>query len=141
VKFGTIHAPQPFRLWQGRQPRLLFSQKENLMRKSLLSIVTAAVLLAGAGVAVAQTTTTTTSTWTNDQGAAITQYSTTQHYQSFTDPSLNPTVGAPLPSTVTVYPLPPTVQVPQASTYSYTIVHNHPFVVESTTRSGVHTWN
>jgi len=111
------------------------------MRKSLLSIVTAAALLTGAGLAVAQTTTTTTSSWTNDQGSAITKYSTTQHYQSFTDPSLNVTVGTPLPSTVTIYPLPPTVEVPQASTYSYSIVNNHPVVVDRTTRKVVHTWN
>ena len=111
------------------------------MRKSLLSIVTAAALLSGAGAAMAQTTTTTTTTWTNDQGAAITQYSTTQHYQSFTDPNLNVTVGTPLPSTVTIYPLPPTVVVPQADTYSYSIVNNHPIVIERTTRKVVHTWN
>jgi len=110
------------------------------MRKSLLSIASAVALLAGAGLAVAQTTTTTT-TWSTDQGPAITQYSTTQHYQSFTDPNLNPTVGAQLPSNVTVYPLPPTVTVPQPDTYSYTIVNNHPVVVERTTRKVVHTWD
>jgi hypothetical protein len=110
------------------------------MRKSLFSIVTGSVLLAGAGLASAQTTTTTT-TWTNDQGSAITQYSTTQHYQSFTDPSLTPAIGTPLPSTVTIYPLPPTMIVPQSETYSYGLVNNHPVVVERTTRNVVHTWN
>jgi len=82
------------------------------MRKSLFSIVTASALVAGAGLAAAQTTTTTTSTWTPDQGSAITQYSTTQHYQSYAQPNVS--VGTVLPQSVTVYPLPPTVQVPDA---------------------------
>jgi len=110
------------------------------MRKSLFSIVTASVVVAGAGLASAQTTTTTTSTWTPDQGTAITQYSTTQHYQSFSDPSLAPSVGMTLPQTVTVYPLPPTVAPPAPGAYSYSIINNQPVVVDSTTRRVVHTW-
>ena len=58
---------------------------------------------ASAGVASAQTTTTTTTTWTPQEGTAITQYSTTQHYQAFSDPSLQPSVGAVLPPAVTVF--------------------------------------
>jgi hypothetical protein len=108
------------------------------MRKSLFSIVTASALVAGAGLAVAQTSTTTTTTWTPQQGTAITQYSTTQHYQSFSQPGV--TVGAVLPQTVTVYPLPPTVQVPSPDSYSYTIVNNQPVVVDRTTRQVVHVW-
>jgi hypothetical protein len=108
------------------------------MRKSLFSIVTATALVTSAGLAGAQTTTSTTTTWTPEQGTAITQYSTTQHYQSFSDPSV--TVGTVLPQTVTVYPLPPTVEVPSADNYSYTIVNNQPVVVERTTRRVVHVW-
>ncbi len=111
------------------------------MRKSLFSIVTASVVLAGAGVATAQTTASTTTTWTNDQGTAITTYSTSKHYNSFTDPNLTPTIGMPLPPTVTMYPLPDTVNVPAPTTYSYSIINNHPVVVETTTRKVVHTWN
>jgi len=110
------------------------------MRKSLFSAVTASVFLAGVGLASAQSSTTTTSTWTNDQGSAITQYSTTQHYKSFSDPSMNPSVGMALPNTVTVYPLPQTLNVPDADEYSYSIINNHPVVVERTTRKVVHTW-
>jgi hypothetical protein len=110
------------------------------MRKSLLSIATASVFLAGVGLAAAQSSTTTTRTWTNDEGTAIQQYSTTQHYKSFSDPSLNPSVGMELPSTVTVYPLPQTVHVQNPNEYSYTIVNNHPVVVERTTRRVIHTW-
>jgi hypothetical protein len=111
------------------------------MRKSLFSIVTASALLAGTGLASAQSTTTTTTTqWTPDQGTAITQYSTTQHYQSFSDPALTPTVGTVLPGTVTVYALPQTVVPPTPGAYSYSIINNQPVVVETTTRKVVHTW-
>jgi hypothetical protein len=111
------------------------------MRKSLFSIVTASVLLSGVGLAAAQTTTTTTTTqWTPDQGTAITQYSTTQKYQSFSDPAMTPTIGMVLPGTVTVYPLPATVVAPAPGTYSYSIINNQPVVVDTTTRKVVHTW-
>ena len=111
------------------------------MRKSLFSIVTASVLLSGIGVASAQTTTTTTTTeWTPGQGTAITQYSTTQKYQSFSDPSLAPVVGMVLPGTVTVYPLPPTVVVQSPDRYSYGIVNDHTVIVDRSNRQVVHTW-
>jgi len=111
------------------------------MRKSLFSIVTASVLLSGAGLAAAQTTTSTTTTqWTPDQGTAITQYSTTQKYQSFSDPAMSPTIGMVLPGTVTVYPLPTTVVAPTPGSYSYSIINNQPVVVDTTTRKVVHTW-
>jgi hypothetical protein len=109
------------------------------MRRSLFSIVTASVLLSGAGLASAQTTTTTT-TWTADQGAAITQYSTTQKYQSYSDPAMRPTVGMVLPGTVTVYPLPQTMNVPSPETYSYSIINNQPVIINRTSREVVHTW-
>jgi hypothetical protein len=110
------------------------------MRKPLFSAVIACALLAGAGLAAAQTTTTTTTTWTPAQGTAITQYSTTQHYQAYTDPSLTPSVGTALPPAVTVYPLPSTVNVPSPDRYSYSIVNNEPVVVERSTRRIVHVW-
>jgi len=111
------------------------------MRKSLLSIVTASIVLASAGLASAQqTSTTTTTTWSTDQGTAIREYSTTKKYSSFKDPSLKPTVGTALPGTVTLYPLPETVKVAEPDLYSYTIINDEPVVVERTTRKVVHTW-
>ena len=110
------------------------------MRKSVISFVTASLLLAGAGFASAQTTTT-TQTWTNDQGAAITTYSTTQKYPSFNDPTLKPTVGMMLPGTVTVYPLPSTVTVATPERYNYSIINNQPVIIDRTSRQVVHTWN
>jgi hypothetical protein len=110
------------------------------MRRSLLSIVTASVFLAGVGLASAQTTTSSSTTWTTDQGAAIRQYSTSQHYSSFSDPSIKPNVGMVLPGTVTIYPLPETMQVPEADHYSYGIINNNPVVVDRSSRTVVHTW-
>jgi hypothetical protein len=119
----------------------MYRHEETIMRKSLFSIVTASALLAGAGLASAQSTTTTTTTqWTPAQGTAMTQYSTTQKYQSYSDPALMPTVGMALPETVTVYPMPSTVVAPPPGSYSYSIINNQPVVVETTTRKVVHTW-
>jgi len=109
------------------------------MRRSLFSIATASVFLTGAGLASAQTVTSTT-TWTNDEGAAITEYSTRQRYNSIDDPSLKPSVGVVLPGAVTVYPLPESVKVQDPDRYSYTIINQHPVIVERTTRKVVHTW-
>jgi len=109
------------------------------MRKTLLSIVTASVLLAGAGLASAQSTTTTT-TWTTDQGTVIRAYSTSKQYGSFTDPALNANVGTVLPGTVTLYPLPDTLKVPEPDRYSYTIINGRPVAVERTSRKVIYTW-
>ncbi len=111
------------------------------MNKTLFSIAAASVLMAGAVAASADTTTTTTSSWSNDMGPAFTQYSTTKHYSSINDPAMHPSVGAELPSSVTVYPLPDTMKVPSAERYSYSIINNHPVVVERSTRKVVHTWD
>jgi hypothetical protein len=118
----------------------MYRHKDISMKKSLFSIVTASVLLSGVGLASAQTTTTTTTQWTPDQGSAITTYSTTQKYTSFSDPALTPTVGMVLPSTVTVYPLPSTVVVQSPDRYSYGIINDHTVVVDRTNRQVVHTW-
>ena len=109
--------------------------------KSLLSLVAATALVASAVPAFAQSETTTTTTWSNDEGPAITQYSTTQKYAPVMDPSMQANVGVVLPPSVMVYPLPPTIHVANPDQYSYTIVNSHPVVVERTTRRVVHTWD
>jgi hypothetical protein len=45
-----------------------------------------------------------------------------------------------LPATVILYPVPETMNVPDANTHSYSIINNQPVVVERTTRKLVHTW-
>ena len=111
------------------------------MRKFLLSMITASTLLAS-GLAVAQTTsTTTTTTWTSDQGTAMTDYSTSQKYVPFIDPSMQPTVGFVLPPTVTMYPLPATMKVEDPTQYNYAIINGHPVIIERATRKVVHSWD
>jgi len=111
------------------------------MRRPLLSIAAASMLLAGVGVASAQMSTSTTTTWTTDEGSGLRQYSTTKHYQSYSDPAWHAEVGAELPGSASIYPLPDTMHVPSAERYSYSIINNEPVVVERTTRRVIHTWD
>src|SRR3954452_13428685 len=112
------------------------------MKKSFLPTVAASLFALSAGIASAQTTTTTSSTeWTKEQEAGFTAYSKTKSYSCVTDRSLKPMVGSALPSSVTVYPLPDTMKVPNADTYRYGIINDHPVVVESTSRKVVHSWD
>jgi len=101
----------------------------------------AAAMTLSAGAFAQSTTTSTTTTWTDDQGAAITSYSTTQKYPSITDPAMQPVVGTALPETVTVYSLPETIKVEDPSRYSYSIINNHPVLIDRLTRKVVHIWN
>jgi hypothetical protein len=118
------------------------SDEETLMRRPLFSVAAASMLLAGVGLAQAQsTTTTTTTTWTNDDGSVMRNESTTQHYQSFSDPSWQASLGAELPPDATLYPLPPTIHVQTPEQYSFSIINNEPVVVERTTRRVVHSWD
>ena len=110
------------------------------MRRSLFSIAAASVLMAGMGLAHAQSSTTTTTTWTKDEGAGLREYSTTRHYKSYEEPSWHAQIGAPLPQSATIYPLPDTMHVPSAERYSYSIINNQPVVVERSSRKVVHTW-
>lgn len=110
------------------------------MKKSMLSIVAASVLVATVQLASAQTSTTSTSTWTTDQGTVIREYSTNKKYAPFHDPNLNPNVGMALPGTVTLYPLPETIIVPNAEIYSYSIINGRPVVVDRVSRKVIHTW-
>ena len=115
------------------------------MTKSLYAAAIATVLLSSAGIAAAQTdqttTTTTTQSWSPDYGQQLTQYYSTNGYAPVTDPNVQVTVGAPLPPTVTFYPLPPNIRVPNPDRYSYTIINSHPIVVDRTTRRVIHTWD
>lgn len=101
----------------------------------------AALLLAGAGAVSAQTTTTTTTkTFTNEQGTVLREYSTTQHYNSYNDPAMHPTIGTAIPGAVTVYPLPGTVTVERPDRYNYAIINNNPVIIERENRRVIHTW-
>ena len=115
------------------------------MMKSLYTAAVATVFLSSAGIAAAQTdsttTTTTTTNWSPDEGTQLNQYYARNGFAPVTEPSLQVTVGTPLPPSVTFYPLPATIRVPGADRYSYTVVNRHPVVVDRTTRRVVHTWD
>ena len=108
------------------------------MKKQLLSVVAATMLLAGG--AFAQVTSTTTTTFTNEDGALVREYSVTKHYTPVTDPKIEAKIGVELPQTVTVYPLPETIKVKEPDRYSYVILNDRPVVVERKTRRIIHTW-
>jgi hypothetical protein len=109
------------------------------MKRSLLSGLAAAVLFSGAAFAQSATTTTTT-TWTDEYGGIIREHSTTKSVQPIMDPKLNVTVGAALPSSVTVHPLPETVRVERPERYAYVIVNDDPVIVEKDTRRVIHVY-
>src|SRR5262249_9278261 len=104
------------------------------MKKSLVVSLTAALIVSGIGLASAQVEQrTTTTTWTDAYGNIIRQDSTTHSYNSITDPALNPQVGVAVPPAVTLHPLPPTIVVPEPDRYSYSIINNHPVIVDRST--------
>lgn len=51
-----------------------------------------------------------------------------------------PKVGMEMPSTVTLWDLPPNVKVMPGEKYSYTMIDNNPVVVDTTTRRVVRAW-
>jgi hypothetical protein len=110
------------------------------MKKLLVPLIASAAFISGAGMAIAQVTQTTTTTWTNEQGTMIREYSTVKKYAPVSDPALDVSVGATLPSNVTVYPLPETVKVVNPDRYSYVIVNDEPVIVERSSRRVIHTF-
>lgn len=110
------------------------------MKRTFAAVLLAASTLAAGAAGAQTTTTTTTTTWSDDQAATLNQSYTTSHYAAVTDPNLQPAVGAVLPGTVTFYPLPSTITVQNPDQYSYSVINNHPVVVERTTRRVVRTW-
>jgi len=119
----------------------LLGQKEDFMNAKVLYVAGFAIAAVCSTPVLAQTSsTTTTTTWSTDQGAALQKYSTTQSYKTVEDPSMHPAEGMVVPESVTLYPLPSTMSVPDASSYGYTVVNSQPIVVNKTTRKVVHTW-
>jgi hypothetical protein len=110
------------------------------MRKSLLSVVAATMLVAATGFASAQSETPTAPFWNANQGPVFHSYTTTRHYSSYADPGMTPTIGMVVPGTVTVYEMPDSMNGPQYSNYRYGMINDHPVVIESSTRRIVHTW-
>jgi hypothetical protein len=111
------------------------------MKRTLLSIAAASMLVASVGIASAQNENPTQPSWTTTQGETLTTTYRSMHYTPYADPSMHPQVGMVLPNTVKVYPLPDGMSGAQYSGYSYGMVNDQPVVVVTTTRKVVHTWN
>ncbi|MGE4064811.1 MAG: DUF1236 domain-containing protein [Rhodospirillaceae bacterium] len=109
------------------------------MKLSLTSFA-AAVLISGAALAQSATTTTTTSTWTDEYGNIIRQESVTKKFEPIVDPKINVTVGAALPQSIEVHPLPSTIRVERPERYAYVILNDDPVIVEKDTRRVIHVY-
>lgn len=118
------------------------------MRLLRLSTI-ALALLAGVAVTSAQTVVTTPHgtetpggavTFSSEHGSVIRQHATTQHYQSVHEPSFHGQVGATLPGSVQLHPLPDALvtQMPAARQHQYTIVNDRPVIVDPSTRRVIH---
>lgn len=111
------------------------------MKRSVLPALAAALLISGAAFAQSATTTTTTSTWSDEYGNIIRQESVTKKFEPVIDSKIDVRVGAALPQTITVHPLPNTVRVERPEQYAYVIINDDPVIVDKTTRRVVHVWN
>lgn len=107
------------------------------MRKSLLAVAAATVVMSGVAFAADVTTTT---TWSDDYGNTFREYSTTKHYAPVTDPNVDVKMGVEVPASVKLYALPETVKVPDRDRYEYVVINDHPVVVEKKTRHIIHVW-
>jgi ABC-type glycerol-3-phosphate transport system substrate-binding protein len=112
-----------------------------MMKKLVISLVTASALAMSAGAALAgETTTTTTKTWTTEDGTVIQKYSTTKNYNSVALPDYTAETGGTLPTEVEIRPLPEQIEVEQPDHYSYAIINGQPVVVERSSRRIIHVW-
>ena len=112
------------------------------MKKIFTVVVAGFALIVLASGSHAQTSsTTTTTTWSDHQGAQLSQSYTSNKYTVVTDPNMQANRGVILPPTVALYPLPATITMPDRENYRSTIINSHPVVVEKTTRKVVHTWD
>lgn len=114
------------------------------MRRLLLISGTVAVLLAGVGIASAQHHQDRPGpvTFTPEHGRMLHQHAIGQHHNSFRDPSFHAQVGAALPGSVQLHPLPDTLagHVPSAHQYRYGIVNDRPVIVDHSTRRVIHSF-
>ena len=81
--------------------------------------------------------------FTSEHGAMIRQHATGQHYQSFQDPGFHAQVGATLPGSAHLHPLPDglVTQMPSARTHQYSIVNDRYVIVDPSTRRVTHAFD
>lgn len=105
------------------------------MRRFFLIGTTAVALIAGTGWAFAQSF-----SFTPEHGRMISEHAGSQHYNSVRDPNIHANVGATLPGSVDLHPLPGGIGHPQAQQYGYAVVNDSPVVVEHSSRRVVHSF-
>lgn len=78
--------------------------------------------------------------FTSEHGAMIRQHATGQHYQSFQDQGFHAQVGATLPGSAQLHPLPDglVTQMPSARSHQYSIVNDRYVIVDPATRRVTH---
>lgn len=114
------------------------------MRRLLLISATTTMILAGAGVASAQHAHDGGAVaFTPEHGNMLRQHSTSQHYNSVSDPNFHAQVGAILPGAVQIHPLPDTLapRVPQGHQYGYGLVNDRPVIVDHSSRRIIHSFD
>jgi len=75
-----------------------------------------------------------------EHGGLLRQHAASQHYQSVRDPGFHAQVGAPLPASAQLHPVPDALvgQVPGARQHQYAIVNDRPMIVDPATHRVVH---
>lgn len=106
------------------------------MRRSLLVLAISAVLFASASSASAQSF-----SYMPEHGRMLHEHATTQHHGSVQDPSFHAHVGAIVPGSIEIHPLPGSIGHPHASEHGYAIVNDHPVVVEHSSRRVIHSFD
>ena len=75
-----------------------------------------------------------------EHGSMIRQHATSQHYQSYQEPGFHARVGATVPSSAHLHPLPDglVAQIPSARSHQYSVVNDRYVIVDPSTRRIVH---
>lgn len=78
--------------------------------------------------------------FSSEHGAMIRQHATSQHYQAHQEPGFHAQVGATLPGSAHLHPLPDglVAQMPHARSHQYSIVNDRYVIVDPSTRRITH---
>lgn len=81
--------------------------------------------------------------FTSEHGSMIRQHATGQHYQSYQEPGFHAQVGATLPGSAQLHPLPEglVAQMPSARNHQYSIVNDRYVIVDPSNRHVTHTFD
>lgn len=81
--------------------------------------------------------------YTSDHGALLRQHTTAQHYRSYSDNGFRAQIGATLPGSADLHPLPDGIatSLPTARGHQYSIVNDRYVVVDPASRRVVHTFD